>query len=106
MSVQADPPPPFTYWAPAGSVIRNHPNPGIWVAYVDGRQTGEYYFGDQCRASEHQDLIGRPVRSLPNPTPLNWRVSCETCAVTQDLRGDRLNVLFDQDNIVTKVSCG
>lgn len=104
--VEADPAPPFTYWAPAGSVIRNHPtNPGIWLAEVNGRQTG-YYFGDRCRASEYQGLVGRPVRSLPDPPPANWRVSCETCPVTDDLRPDRLNVVFDRNEIVTGVSCG
>lgn len=104
--VAADPPPPFTYWAPAGSVIRNHGNPGLWVAEVNGRQTGHIYFGDQCKASEHQGLVGQPVRSLPQPPPANWRISCETCPVTQDLRPDRMNVKFDRNDIVTEVSCG
>jgi hypothetical protein len=42
----ADPPPPFTYWAPENSTIRNHTRqPGIWIAESeDGSR--KYYFGD------------------------------------------------------------
>jgi ABC-type amino acid transport substrate-binding protein len=105
--VLADPAPPFTYWAPDGSVIRNHPTvPGIWVAQSDGRQSGVYYFGDRCKASERQGLVGQPVQSLPKPTPADWRVSCAQCPVTDDLRRDRLNVVFDANDIITRVSCG
>lgn len=46
----ADPLPPFTYWAPENSKIRNHPRlPGVWIAETaDGPRI--YYFGDGCRA--------------------------------------------------------
>lgn len=106
--VQADPAPPFTYWAPAGSVIRNHPtNPGIWFAELEGRQVGGYYFGDACRASEHQGLVGRSRLTLPEPPPDNWRVGCVTCPMTEDLRPDRMNVLFDEaDDVIREVRCG
>jgi hypothetical protein len=60
----ADPQPPFTYWAPAHSTVRNHPRqPGIWVAESkDGSRN--YYFGDHCRASEFQSLVGKSVDAL------------------------------------------
>ncbi len=50
----ADPQPPFTYWAPENSTIRNHPHqPGIWIAESkDGSR--KFYFGDQCHASKFQ----------------------------------------------------
>jgi hypothetical protein len=44
--VDANPPPPFTYWAPDGSTIRNHGNPDVWIAYIANRQI--IYFGDSC----------------------------------------------------------
>jgi hypothetical protein len=85
--MEADPQPPFTYWAPEGATIRNHPrDPATWVAESgDGSRT--YYFGDQCRASEHQDWIGQSVEALPAP-PVGsvWRVGCTTCAQTSDLK--------------------
>lgn len=108
VTMQADPPPPFTYWAPEGATIRNHPrDPAIWIAEgAGGSQT--YYFGDQCRASEHQDWIGRPVEALPErPDGDVWRVTCTTCAAQSDLSRDRLNIAYDDatGRIVT-VSCG
>lgn len=94
--VEADPPPPFTYWAPEGAVIRNHGNPGVWVAYVEGRNVA-YYFGDQCRASEWQRFVGQPLSVIPEPPEgVSIRTSCSTCAVTDDLRRDRINVVFEE----------
>ncbi|GAM98548.1 hypothetical protein U91I_02183 [alpha proteobacterium U9-1i] len=107
VTMEADPPPPFTYWAPEGSTIRNHPHaPGIWHAFVDGRQT-DIYFGDACRASEWQYLVGQPLQSLPRtPAGMELRPSCETCAVNSDLRRNRINVLFDEPTqTITKIAC-
>jgi hypothetical protein len=103
--VEADPPPPFTYWAPEGSTIRNHGNPGIWVAHLDGRQI--IYFGDSCRASEWQRYIGQPLRALPPaPAGMTIRTICTTCANTDDLRQDRINVVFEEDTQrITEIAC-
>lgn len=108
VTMEASPPPPFTYWAPEGSTIRNHPRDlSIWIAVgADGSQT--YYFGDQCRASERQDWIGQSVDALPSPpSGATWRVGCTTCEQTSDLQWERLNVSYDERTrrIVT-VSCG
>jgi len=105
--MQADPPPPFTYWAPEGAVITNHPHvPGIWFADVDGRRVATY-FGDDCHASQMQQLVGEPLQSLPpQPAGAEWRVSCGGCPVNSDLRPDRVNILFDDTTqVVEQIAC-
>ncbi len=108
VKMEANPPPPFTYWAPEGSTIRNHPRePGIWIAEVaDGSKT--YYFGDQCRASERQDWVGQRVETLPKPAvDAIWRIGTTTSAQTSDLRRDRLNISFDEaTRRIASVACG
>lgn len=61
-----------------------------------------------CRADQHQHLVGRPRSEIPVPTdPSRQRVACTTCPVTQDYREDRLNFFFDADTgIVKEVRCG
>jgi hypothetical protein len=105
--IAADPPPPFTYWAPEGATIRNHPNvPGVWQAFVNERNVATY-FGDACKASEYQRYVGQPQESFPAPPPgIEVRPSCETCAVNDDLRPNRINVLFNEaTQKVTRVAC-
>ena len=104
----ADPRPPFTYWAPENSTIRNHPRePGIWIAEsTDGSR--KYYYGDQCRASEFQRFVGQSVDALPEkPADATWRLTCSTCMVTSDLGWKRMNVSFDQQTkVISDISCG
>lgn len=104
----ADPQPPFTYWAPENSTIRNHPRePGIWIAESpDGSH--KYYYGDQCRASEFQRFVGQSVDALPEkPANATWRLTCSTCAVTSDLGWTRMNVSYDQQTrAIDNISCG
>lgn len=70
VSVQADPAPAHTYWAPEGSVIRNQPtNPGIWVAEDLRGERLAYYFGDACGAAERQGWVGQSRSALPELTP-------------------------------------
>lgn len=100
--------PPFTYWAPAGSTIRNHPRQsGVWIAEVDG-QAQRYYFGDQCHTSRYQNFIGQPVEALPAPpSGAVWRVTCSTCAVTSDLGWARMNIAYDEDTRrILEIGCG
>ena len=104
--MQADPPPPFTYWAPEGATIRNHGNPGIWIAYVEGRQVATY-FGDGCGASGLQHWIGMRVTEVPGPVEGEQRrVFAVDEPVTDDLRPDRLNIAYSRDTgRVVSVSC-
>ena len=38
--MEADPLPPFTYWAPESATIRNHPRmDGVWIAPMDRADT-------------------------------------------------------------------
>lgn len=108
VTMAADPPPPFTYWAPVGATIRNHPREAaIWIAETaDGSR--KFYFGDQCRASQRQSWIGQSVEALPRaPHDQVWRIACSTCAVTSDLHRDRLNISYDEvTRSIIEVSCG
>lgn len=104
--IEADPAPPFTYWAPAGSIIRNHANPGIWVAFLNGRNVATY-FGDQCHASDWQHLVGAPLSRLPPaPEGTSLRTSCASCAVNSDLRPNRINVRFEEaTSTIVEIAC-
>ena len=104
----ANPPPPFTYWADAGSTIRNHGRQaGIWIAQAPGKPD-RYYFGDRCSASRYQDFVGRPVSEMPAPPAgAEWRSHCVSCAVNQDLRWDRMTITFsDESRTVEAIACG
>lgn len=106
--MESDPPPPFTYWAPENSTIRNHPRiAGVWIAEIEGQPT-RYYYGDQCRASQFQHLVGQSLDALPRkPAGAIWRMACSTCAVTSDLGRERMNVSYDNDSrLITSISCG
>lgn len=106
--MEAKPAPPFTYWAPEGSTIRNHSrNSGIWIAQSAGKPD-KYYFGDQCQASRYQQFVGRPLAEMPEaPQGAIWRTHCSSCVVTDDLSFDRMNIGFDEKtNTVDAITCG
>jgi hypothetical protein len=106
--MEADPVPPFTYWAPEHSTIRNHSRQaGIWIAQAAG-QPHRYYFGDQCQASRYQQFVGRPLAELPRaPQGAVWRMYCSTCSVTQDLAITRMNISFgEKSQTIDAIACG
>lgn len=97
-------PPPFTYWAPAGSRIEPHPtNPGVWIAKLRGQT--RYYFGDGCGASRYQSYVGRKLEALPTrPEGAEWRFI--DGAHNQDLRFGRLNIHHDAaTRVITEIAC-
>lgn len=105
--MEADPAPPWTYWAPEGSTVINHPrHEGVWIA-EDGEKS-TYYFGDQCKASEYQGFIGQTLDRFPRADfGDKLRTACTECAVTSDLWFDRINVWFDNEtDVIEEVSCG
>ncbi len=63
---------------------------------------------DQCKAAQYQSLVGKNRSELPTPpTGETWRVTCTTCPVTMDYRGNRLNVFFNQTTgVIEEVKCG
>lgn len=63
---------------------------------------------DLCRAGEMQWLVGKPKTEIPVPVEMdNRRVTCTTCAVTEDYSPRRLNIFFnEQTGIVEQVRCG
>jgi hypothetical protein len=106
--MEADPPPPFTYWAPEGSTIINHSRSGsTWIAEKDGRPVA-YYFGDMCKASTFQRFIGQQLSDFPQPAAdAEWRFACTDCAVQSDLNFNRMTISFDEEtNIVRSAACG
>lgn len=107
VTMTADPPPPYTYWALEGSEVRNHPsNPNAWVAFGPGSAV-KYYFGDACEAAAKQDWIGRDRSALPEPPAgAAWRIFETGQSVLQDLQLDRLNIEIDpQTQRVTSIAC-
>lgn len=108
VTMTADPRPPYTYWAPEGSEVRNHPsNPNAWMAFGPGSAV-VYYFGDACEAAAKQTWVGRARSSLPEPpTGDEWRIVESGQSVLQDLRLDRLNIEIDpQTQQVVSITCG
>lgn len=106
--MKADPAPPFTYWAPEDSTISKHPvNKGVWVATTAAGDR-HFYFGDQCRASAFQHLLGKSIETLPDkPADADWRTYCTTCLKHDDLKFTRMNVSFDQSSgVIHSVTCG
>lgn len=63
---------------------------------------------DLCKAGEMQYLVGKPKTDIPVPVDVvNRRVTCTTCAVTEDFSPYRLNIFFnEQTEIVEQVRCG
>jgi hypothetical protein len=107
VAMEATPQPPFTYWAPEGATIRNHPNvPGMWLAFVGGQNVATYV-GDACRASAYQRFVGQSADALPAPQDgVDVRLSCEGCAVNGDLRPNRMNLVFDEETrVITRIAC-
>lgn len=60
---------------------------------------------DACGASEHQKLIGLNRAILGGGALGKARLIGPETAVTADYRPDRLNVEYDEDGVITKVSC-
>ena len=106
--MKANPVPPFTYWAPEGSTIRNHPRvAGLWTAEVEGKIM-KSYAGDQCHASRYQQLVGQQIGRIPAaPKGEIWRISCHACEVESDLVFSRMNLLFDETTrMIVAAECG
>ncbi len=63
---------------------------------------------EQCDAHSLAYLVGKARTEIPVPVdPSKRRVSCSTCAVADDYRPDRTNIIFDtQTGLVISVTCG
>lgn len=108
VTIAANPAPPFAYWAPEGSVIRNHPSsPGIWIAEGEGEAV--YYFGDACGASRYQiDTVGTDRATIEGPPPdVEVRDYVRGDALIQNLVPTRLNIERDgPGGRILSISCG
>lgn len=62
---------------------------------------------DQCGAKAHQWLVGRPRSTIPASLPLQSRIACTTCPISEDYSPQRLNIFYDErTGIVKEVRCG
>ena len=84
--------------APAPAPLPPPPEPPMLIALPP----------DTCGARPLLRLIGRPRSEIPVSADLSRRrVTCATCPMDQDLRMDRLNIIFDADTgLVLDVKCG
>jgi hypothetical protein len=61
---------------------------------------------DACKASEHQDWVGKRVDVLNDvDLPEGTRVLFPTTPATMDFRPDRLNVSVDKNDVIDRVYC-
>ncbi|WP_374275413.1 hypothetical protein [Brevundimonas sp.] len=108
VTIAADPAPPFAYWAPEGSVIRNHPSsPGIWIAEGEGEVV--YYFGDACGASRYQiDTVGTDRATIEDLSPeVEVRDYVQGDVLIQNLVPTRINIERDgPGGRILSISCG
>ena len=108
VTIVADPAPPFAYWAPEGSVIRNHPSsPGIWIA--EGEGDAVYYFGDACGASRYQiDTVGTDRATIENlAAEVEVRDYVQGDVLIQNLVPTRINIERDgPGGRILSISCG
>jgi hypothetical protein len=61
-----------------------------------------------CEAPALSWLVGRPKSEIPVPVdPTRRRVYCDACPVSDEVRPDRTDILFDANTgIITEVKCG
>lgn len=60
-----------------------------------------------CGAAELQDLVGQPVSALAAMTFAQpMRLLRPGMAVTMDYSAERLNIMLDEADIITSVTCG
>jgi hypothetical protein len=56
-----------------------------------------------CGARAHRDKIGTPVADMQ--VPASARVIAPGTAVTDDFRSNRLNIITDENGVVTALQC-
>lgn len=68
---------------------------------------GPLSVGGSCAASQHQDWVGQRVDVLNDvELPQGTRVLFPTTPATADTRDDRMNVVVDKSDTITRVYCG
>jgi hypothetical protein len=92
----------------AGGDLGGPPLPGQPGSSSAGGSTLMPAVQSSCEAPSLVYLIGKPKTQIPVPVdPSRRRVSCTTCPVTEDVRPERTDILFDQNTgLVTAVKCG
>lgn len=62
---------------------------------------------DACGASQYQDLVGQPrseAEAVDWPEP--FRIVGPDTAVTMDFNPERINIVYDENDVVTRIDCG
>ena len=63
--------------------------------------------GGTCPADQHQDWVGKRIDVLNDvELPQGTRVLFPTTPATMDHREDRMNVVVDKSDRITRVDCG
>jgi hypothetical protein len=74
------------------------------VSPLAAAQTAEEATGrDSCGARAYADLVGSPVATMQ--VPQNARVIAPGTAVTDDFRATRLNIITDENGVITALQC-
>lgn len=60
---------------------------------------------DTCGASGYASIIGANIAATSFPADANIRVIQPDSVVTEDFRPDRLNVIVDENGIITALRC-
>jgi hypothetical protein len=58
---------------------------------------------DTCGASAYRDLVGSPVAAMQ--VPANARVVAPGAAVTDDFRTSRINIITNENGVITALEC-
>ncbi|WP_299348400.1 I78 family peptidase inhibitor [uncultured Shimia sp.] len=70
-------------------------------------ETAEMKGSETCDPAAFEFLIGQDKSAVDGvTTPETVRVLGESAAMTMDHRPDRLNVFFDDNGVIVKVTCG
>jgi hypothetical protein len=95
--------------APAVATKSRTSDPGA-TAEQPSQQPPDISDGEQreCGADKYRYLIGKHRSEIPKePAGAAWRITCTSCAITQDYSPGRLNIFYDEESgIVKEVRCG
>lgn len=59
-----------------------------------------------CGAPGYPSLVGRRVAAVTLPSGLEMRIIQPGDAVTQDFRAARMNLVVDDQGVITRIYCG
>lgn len=76
------------------------------VEEMDGPIIVDPGYDEFCPADEYSWMIGRNISAVTLPSDLDDRLITPDTVVTRDYRPDRMNIMVDDDGLITDVNCG